>query len=750
MYPYESGRGHDFKFLPLYFSRGQCPASPIKITKIFINWIKTSSKFLEPVTFEIIRHKLLRIVDEAIVALKKVSGSTITNEAHDLMVALYRSDGSLLMGGMGYLHHLTLASQACKHIINEYSKDPGIFEDDMFMLNDPYSASLHTPDVFVISPVHYHGELVAWSASFVHVADIGAINPGGFSPDATESFHEGFTTPGLKFVERGKIKLDVWKTFMNMIRDPSFVSLDMRSQIAANNVAKQRIKKLIDKYGLADVNAVSAELINQSELLLRRKLIEIPDGTWRARQYIDTHEIPLRVQLKITKSSDSLVYDFTGSSDQTAVPVNCTYWATWGAIFSPLLPLLCYDITWNEGVTRPVKMLAPSGTIVNCIKPAPVSVATVCTIKIVNNLSTLALSKMLKSSGKYREDSTGVWLGGVAPLSIYGLNRDRRFFVLTPAESMGGSGGARNFRDGIDLAGELTNSVSRWPNVESHELNAPILYLYRHYVRDSGGPGRYRGGRSGESSFIPYDSPEDGFNFTAYGNGTNFASSEGIFGGYPGCTIRYVIHRNGLSTISNSLDIAEGNLEEVWWGVYHLQKGDVLTVRWAGGGGYGDPIEREPKLVQDDVQGGDVSVQVAKDVYGVVTGPEEFENEKTIQQRELIRIERLNGKKPRPPRDNLKNLEAATQISDLLAVAKRDSGESYICFRCGNDIASLSESWKSKALQRVSSLSRVGPEMTSSGLFLLREFFCPSCAALLDTEVALKDDPFLDDYVKIP
>src|SRR5882724_10031735 len=153
---------------------------------------------VDPVTFEIIRHRLGQVIEEAIVALENVSGSPITNEGHDMMVSLYRADGSLMVGGVGFLHHLTSAAQAVKHILANFADDPGINEGDAYMLNDSYTAALHPPDVYIMSPIHYAGKLTGFVSNFVHVTDIGAVDPGGFSPNARSAFQEGFVTQGLK------------------------------------------------------------------------------------------------------------------------------------------------------------------------------------------------------------------------------------------------------------------------------------------------------------------------------------------------------------------------------------------------------------------------------------------------------------------------------------------------------------------------------------------------------------------------
>src|SRR6478609_9588644 len=193
---------------------------------------------MDPITFSIIRHRLFRVVEEAVITLKHVSGSAITNEVHDLMVSLYRADGSLLMGGVGFLHHLTSAAEACRSIIRRFAGR--IEEGDVFLLNDPYTAALHTSDVYLVAPIHHEGALVGWSACFVHVYDIGAMNPGGFSPDSPDVYTEGFSSPGMKIVSRGEVLQDVLDTMLNMVRSPEMVMLDLRSMIACNNVARDR------------------------------------------------------------------------------------------------------------------------------------------------------------------------------------------------------------------------------------------------------------------------------------------------------------------------------------------------------------------------------------------------------------------------------------------------------------------------------------------------------------------------------
>lgn len=572
---------------------------------------------MDPMTFSIIRHRLFRIVDEAVITLKHVSGSAITNEGHDLMVSLYRADGSLLMGGVGFLHHLTSAAEACKSIIRRFKGR--IREGDVFLLNDPYTAALHTSDIYLVAPIHFDGELVAWSACFVHVYDIGAMNPGGFSPQSTDIYTEGFSSPGIKIVDQGEIVQDVIDTMLNMVRSPEMVMLDLRSMIACNNVARDRMQALIAKYGAKTVDEAGSELIRQSETLLRDRLKELPDGEWQSRQYLDVNGETATVRLTMTKTGDRLVFDFTGSSEQSRHAINCTKWASLGGLFAPLFPLLCYDITWNEGVIRPVEMIAPEGSIVNCTRPAPVSVATVAAIQSVNNAACSTIGKMLAASDRYRDQASTVWHANHFAIFKFGRNQKGGFSIGILTETFAGAGGARSFGDGVDIGGEIPNPISRMANVETVEANFPIRYLFRRRMKDSGGPGRWRGGTGGELAIVPHKAPDGGIHYVISGKGARHPMSDGVAGGMPGAPNSYVwVKKDGAGNGASTPAGLDGAAEPVSWGVFPLMGEDALYVRWNGGGGFGDPLEREADRVADDVTSGVVSAVAARGVYGVV------------------------------------------------------------------------------------------------------------------------------------
>jgi len=700
---------------------------------------------IDPVTFEIIRHKLVQVTDETIIALENVSGSPITNEGHDMMASLYGRDGGLMIGGVGFLHHLTSAAQAVKHIIANFSEDPGIGEDDAYFFNDSYAAALHPPDVYMISPIHFEGELRGFVANFVHVTDIGAIDPGGFSPNARDNYQEGFQTQGLKVVEGGKLRRDVVETFLNMVRDPGMTALDLKSQLAANHVAKQRMRAHYEEYGPDVVDAMANELIRQSEQLVRERLRGLPDGSWRAREYVDMPGGSCKVELTATKEGETLTYDFTGSSPQVDLGINCCYWATWGGMFAPIFPLLAWDVTWNEGVTRPIRLIAPEGSVVNCVRPAPISIATVGTIQIVNNLSTLVLAKMFGASEELQHRATAVWHGSHAHVETHGVDADGEFFVAPLTDTFAGAAGARSFRDGVDLGGEIPNVVSRWANAESQELNTPLMYLYRRAVPDSGGPGKFRGGVCHEYAFTP-NGTRGPLGLVLFGKGTRAPMSLGLFGGYPGCNVGYTTFRRGnVDELPRSLEeTTSESREDRFWGAVELEPGDIQYVRFMGGGGYGDPLEREPAAVLRDVRLGLVSPNAAFEIYGVALDVEDdrVDDEATRERRLGVRSERAGRQVHTTTRAEFAS--TGRRLSEYLQLLA--SGETQCTF-CGTVVAPTGADWKDHAVLRRSPLSRAGPLRYEGGEFVLVEAFCPGCGTALDVELSTGADPPLHDRV---
>jgi N-methylhydantoinase B len=597
---------------------------------------------MDPVTFSIIRHRLFRITDEAVITLKHVSGSAITNEGHDLLVALYRADGSLLTGGFGFLFHMIYASEACKAIIKRFGKD--IEENDVFLLNDPYTAAGHTSDVFLIAPLHYRGALVGWSACFVHVTDIGAQNPGGFSPESRDIFTEGFSSPGIKLVSRGQLRQDLFDTILNMVRSPEMVALDIRSMIACNNVAKERMGDLIEKYGIETVQQAGDLLIAHSEDLLRRRIGELPRGEWRARQYMDVEGTSYKVCLALRNDGQRLTFDFTGSSGQSERPINCTRLGTVGASLAPIFSMLCFDTVWNEGIIRHVDVITPESSLVSATRPAPVSVGTVGGIQAVRIASSAVLGKMLAASPKYRREASAVWHANSFAIFLFGRNQHTKTVISILTENFAGAGGARTFADGVDVGGMISNPISRMANVETVESAFPVRYLFRRLRIDSAGAGKYRGGSGMEFAITPHDSPDGGLHYVVSGKGQKHAMTDGLSGGFPGARSHYLRISNRaadpIPPSASTLDEIPGARQAVSWGVYPMKDGEALYVATNGAGGYLDPLDRNPTAVLQDVRNKIVSKKAAQMLYGVVLRGAQLDVKSTEELRSKMLLER--------------------------------------------------------------------------------------------------------------
>lgn len=577
-------------------------------------------KSVDPITFEILSHRLYQITKEMGTTLERVGGTVNTTQQRDYMASLYRANGDVLSAGDAMAQHAACAGFAVKRIIDRFGSEGGIDPDDIFLLNDPYLAAIHQSDVYVISPIHYGGHLVAWSATFVHVMDIGAMSPGGNSPGATEICHEGVRIPGIKLVQRGKLCRDVFDAITNMTRQPVMVGLDLKCEIAANNVAKSRMQAMHEQYGPELVDAVSLEMIRYSERILRRRLAEISDGIWTDEAVIQADET-WKLRLTLQKRGEGLLFDFTGTDKQAKRGINLPYHATFGICYKEVVGALAYDIPKNHGAFGPMELIAPEGTIVNVKPPGPVSLNTTSGMAKVTYLASSTLAQMLATSEKWKAEVTATNTGGRTARHA-GVNQHGRYYVSgLGSENALSGGGARSTGDGIDSGGIQMSC----PNVEWTELNFPLLFLFRRHLMDGAGAGRFRGGVGTERAFKLHDAPEGKIKGVAMGVPGLRNSGQGIFGGYPGAPSLLMLLENTriadlfrLNKSPENLADFEGNARQLPYCEFELKESDVLYMSAQSGGGYGDPLEREPESVLSDVIHRLISAKVARDVYGVV------------------------------------------------------------------------------------------------------------------------------------
>ena len=579
----------------------------------------TSQNAVDPITLEILSHRLYQIAREMGITLERVGGTVNTTQQHDYMASLYTADGDVLSAGQSLGQHVACAGFAVKKIIERFEDGEGIDPDDVFLLNDPYVAAIHQSDVYVIAPIHHEGRRIAWSATFVHVMDIGAMSPGGNSPGATDICHEGVRVPGLKLVERGHLRRDVFDTILTMTRQPVMVGLDLKCEIAANNIAKARIQEIARQYGPDLLEQVSAEIIRYTESVLRQRIGEFADGAWSDMALIQGDEA-WKMHLTLRKRDDRLIFDFTGSDPQARTGINMPYHATFGTCFAAVVETLGFDIPRNHGAFGPIEVVAPPGTVVNAQYPAPVSLNTTSGAATCRYLAPAVLMQMLATSETWRREVMASNAGHRFARHA-GVNQHGRYYVSSLSEGAIDGYGARAGKDGVDSGGRGWHSCQ---NVEWVEQNFPILYLFRRHLTDGAGAGRYRGGAGAETALTVHQAPEGGIKGVALGVAGLRNSGQGVFGGLSAAPSLLVLKEgtNVWDTVGENrqpvdVDAMGGTSEMLPYCDFDLRTDDVLYMRMASGGGYGDPLDRDPEAVLRDVVNGIVSPEAAREIYGV-------------------------------------------------------------------------------------------------------------------------------------
>jgi N-methylhydantoinase B len=415
---------------------------------------------------------------------------------------------------------------------------------------------------------------------------------------------------------------------------------------------------------------------------------------------------------------------------------------------------LCWDIPWNRGVRDCIDIVTPAGTVNNCAYPAPCAMATISAVIVTIDVTWRCLSHLLLASDRYREQAMAVWSGtSMAPI-FAGTSQHGFPFAATEMSHFGGGGGARTYADGVDTAGIVFNTTPNMPNIEDQEAEYPVLYLFRRHLQDSGGPGRWRGGRSGELAYTMYDAPNDHLEGLFAGTGAEMPNAIGLAGGMPGAAIRVarvvdtdLAHCLGEGrALPDSLDAIAGRREIL--SCKHvrtpLARGDVWYHSWQAGGGYGDPLLREPARVAEDVARRAVSVGAARRIYGVVLRPDRTADDTaTAQRRQDIRSERIGRMHAGDTSGSLVLSGRGMQHYGEAVVANLDAG-TITCGQCGGRLGVPGENVLPALGTFDAALSEAGAvrgEDYDEGRFALRHRGCPHCAALIDVQVALQGAP---------
>ncbi|MDP6705318.1 MAG: hydantoinase B/oxoprolinase family protein [Alphaproteobacteria bacterium] len=539
---------------------------------------------LDPITVEVVRHKIEGIADEMEETLLRSSFSPIVKEGLDASASLFLADGTTLAQATAIPIHLATLIPAVATMIERFPVEtmrPG----DLYLLNDPYSGGTHLPDLAVAMPVFHGDRVIALSATMTHHQDVGGMTPGSVPTNATEVFQEGIRIPAVKLRDGETFDETLLAMLQLNVRMPDVFMGDLNAQIAACTVGARRLAETAEVYGGNELAAIFANLIERSEAMTRAALAALPEGRYRYVNYLDNDgidlETPIRIEVEANIADGAVHFDFTGSSPQVKGPLNCVPSGTQAAAFYAVRAVTDPEIPTNGGCFRPVSLTLPEGSIVNPKAPAPVNART-ATIKAITNCILGALAQAAP------DRMPAMNCGALLVLAFGGQHDDGESFIV--GDLIAGGSGASAGLDGVDVIETDASNCMNLP-AEALEMEAPIRLLACRLRPDSGGPGRYRGGLG---VVREYEILTDGIRLSHRGE-RHTRAADGLAGGGPGAMAHSVILRaDGAEEVIASKCVTT------------LNRGDRLLVETAGGGGHGPAAERDPAARAADVADGKV------------------------------------------------------------------------------------------------------------------------------------------------
>lgn len=553
---------------------------------------------MDPLTLGVMWRSLVALTNDAGNVLRRTAYSEAVREGRDFSVGLFDRNARMIVQGDFSPGHLGSMPSAVGHFLRYYAPEdlePG----DCLVLNDLYMGSGHLPDFFMMTPCFAGGELAGYAVNCVHMIDVGGATPGSQQVEGiNDHFQEGLRLWPTRIWRRGEPNPELLRVIESNVRVPDKLLGDLMAMRNCNRILEQRLAEVIAKYGTAAYEEAADEILRRSEAAMRAAIGEMPDGTYHAVDYFDDFgpgTDPLRIEATVTVAGDELTIDFTGSSPQTPSGINAVL--TYVRAF-------CYytvkcithgaSVPQNDGCIVPIHFVAPPGTVVNCQPPAGGGARAIMQQRFVDVLmqafSEVLPERVMAPSSHWANPI----LGGTDPAT------GRRFVYYDII--IGGFGG-RPAADGMEATPNAFN-IDGIP-VEVNETSYPILTERLELIPDSAGAGRWRGGHGVRKDVRILAEEATLSNLT---DRQRFAPP-GILGGAPGALGR---------TILNPGADTERRLESK--GTYQVGAGDLVSTQLAGGGGYGDPLEREPARVARDVADGLLSVERARAAYGVVLG----------------------------------------------------------------------------------------------------------------------------------
>ena len=550
----------------------------------------------DPVTIEVIRNNLESIVEEMGHIVQRLAHSLIFAECKDFSVALFNARAELVACAQYTPGHQGGMQTAIAATLKEIPREE-MFPGDVIMMNDSYRGGLHPQDLTLFSPIYYNRQLIMFAGCVAHRVDMGGMTPGSYCPNATEIYQEAIRFPCIKLIEKGQMRADILRLFLTNVRLPEDQKGDLQAQIGALKGAEKGVKQLVKKYSRPVFLSTLNEIIDLTERRTRREIEKIPDGVYRYVDHIDHDGLTdriYRLQVAVTIKGSDVQVDFSGSDRQAQGFINSPYSLTQSNAYVAFMFWLDPSIPKNQGLSRPIQVVAPPGTIFNPISPAPVSGATTEAGGRVREMIIGALSQAQPEKGIacWTHSYVAVYLSGTDP-------QTGERFINVPLDGLAMGGGARAHADGY-LASHPAASNMTIPSIEILEQNYQLRYLRREVPVDAGGDGKFRGGGGLEVEW----EIETPMMLTVMSNRRNHPPP-GLMGGRAG-------GRSMVWLVSGGKKVP---LPQKITG-RQLKKGDRLIIRTPGGGGYGHPRARDVERVKNDIKLGFVSPAKARKVYG--------------------------------------------------------------------------------------------------------------------------------------
>lgn len=542
-----------------------------------------SDAWSDGITLEIMWNRLTAIVDEMAADLVRTSFSTVLREANDFACTILDADGnSVVQSSESIPAFIGTIPRTVKAFLAQFGRE-GLAPGDALITNDPWLGSGHLPDITMAVPVFDGDELIAFMASTAHSPDVGGRLR---SADSREIYEEGLFIPPLKFRDRGVLNPTLESIIRANVRVPELTLGDLHALVTGGVLGARRLLEFLAEYDLDDLAGLGAEVQSRSEAAMRRAITRVPDGTYYGSVMADGYGEPLELKLRLDVAGDELTCDYAGSSPEIDMALNCVLNYTYAYTAYPIKALLDPETPNNEGSFRPISVTAPEGSILNCTRTAAVGGR----VMIGHYLHAAVFDAFADALPDEVQAESGSPLWGI---TFTGKLADGSKW--THLSFMNGGQGASPHLDGISTM-SFPSNISNTP-VEVIEQTTPVLIHEKSFLVDSGGPGRRRGGL-GQHMVIEIAS-EGPITATFLADRTKFPP-KGVVGGKAGATGRILLNGEQIDTKRQHV----------------LAPGDILELFLPGGGGHGDPGDRDPAHVRADVAAGLVSAEQAREAYG--------------------------------------------------------------------------------------------------------------------------------------